>query len=215
MGLGPSRQNTYNSTWLEKEAQHKLKTTKSMSKVETICSIVPFMDEKPPLSRLMRRSDLDILFLLHCKSQNPPVGQSQALEMTNHMKAKELWRVLRCPSRDAPWDWNWQPPLSGDPSEIAYDFHTIVSRAVFRVPLSDFVKCALGHSTQAISVGALLSAVCDVRDSLQGSIHSLLETKKIYINVEKVSLRHSTKDSALTKRDSSTTIPSISSLDRC
>jgi hypothetical protein len=66
------------------------------------------------------------------------------------------------------WDWNWQPPLLrlGDPRKIADDFHAAVCRAVFRVPLFDFVKCALGYNSRALFVESLLNAARDVRSSL-------------------------------------------------
>jgi hypothetical protein len=191
MGLGASRQNITDSTWLETEAQHMLTTTKNIGTVETICSLVPFINA--PIDQLMKRSDLDILFTIHCRRQNLHREQSHALEMTNNTKAKELWHVLRFLSRRSPWDWNWQPPLTGDPSKIAHDFHINVSRAVFRVLFFELVSYALGYSVEVLSMGALLSAVCDVRNMLQRRILDIPETKKTYTKVEQVSLGHSTK----------------------
>jgi hypothetical protein len=59
-----------------------------------------------------------------------------------------------------------------------------------RVPLFDFVKCALGYNSQALSVDALLNAACDARNSLQRAIQGLPQTKDTYVEVEKVSYNH-------------------------
>ena len=83
---------------------------------------------------------------------------------------------------------NW--PLSRHPRQIADDFHAVVSRAIFVVPLLDFVKCALGYNSQALSVDALLNAACDARNRLQRAIQGLPQTKDTYVEVEKVSYNH-------------------------
>ncbi|RDL36275.1 uncharacterized protein BP5553_06887 [Venustampulla echinocandica] len=54
MGLGPSRLDM-----LEAKAQHMLMTTTNTRKVEIICSLVPFTDEKAQVARLMARYDLN------------------------------------------------------------------------------------------------------------------------------------------------------------
>jgi hypothetical protein len=84
----------------------------------------------------------------------------------------------------APWDWNWQPPLSGDPRKIADDFHAAACGAVFRVPLFDFVKCALGY-IKALFIESLLNTARDIRTSLQSAFRNRPETKDTYIKVEK------------------------------
>jgi len=89
----------------------------------------------------------------------------------------------------APWNWNWEPPLEGIPSEIAAEFHATVCQAIFRIPFSDFVKFALEYSTRAPSLDSLLSDVCDVRDSLRRAYQDRPKVQEIYVEVEKVS-RH-------------------------
>lgn len=97
--------------------------------------------------------------------------------------------VLRPLSRyHAPWDWKW--PLSGEPRQIADDFHAVVSRAVFGVSLLDFVKCALRYNNQALSIDTLLNTTCNARNSLQKAIQGLPQTKDTYVEVEKVSYNH-------------------------
>ena len=58
------------------------------------------------------------------------------------------------------------------------------------VPQLDFVKCALGYNSQALSVDTLLNAAYDARNSLQRVIQGLPQTKDTYIGVEKVSYNH-------------------------
>jgi hypothetical protein len=167
-----------------------LTTTTNTHKVELICSLIPVLDDKPLLHSLMGRPDLDTLCTLYCGRQELPRHESENLsEVTDDIKAEELWRVLRPLSGlHAPWNWNW--PLSGDPHQIANDFHTVVSRAVFGVPLFDFVKCALGYNSQALSIDALLNTACNSRGSLQRAIQVLPQTKDTYVKVEKVSYNH-------------------------
>ena len=112
--------------------------------------------------------------------------------LTDDFKAKEVWRVLRFLSTSgASWDLNWQPPLAGDPQEIADQLHTAVSRAVFRVPLREWVKYALGY--KAVVVESLLNSLCNVRDSIQTAIRDSPTIRHTYINVEKVRKQCSVK----------------------
>ena len=101
---------------------------------------------------LKAQPDLDMLFDLHCNHPNLSTEQGAVpLNLTVEFKANELWRVLRMPlgCGEPLWDWDWQPPLEGIPSEIAAEFHATVCQAIFRIPYSDFVKCALGYNTKA------------------------------------------------------------------
>jgi hypothetical protein len=191
MGSGASRQDVIDSKWWEAKAQQMVTTTTDTGKVKVICSLIPFMDEAILLGLLMGRSDLDTLFTLHCK-QNIPLQQSgDPSKLTDDIKAQELWQALRFPGYGVPWDRNWQPPLSGDPYKIADEFHAAVCRAVFRVPPLDFVKCALGYNSKAVSAEALLNAACEVRNSLRRAFQDRPETKDTYLKVEKVSNHHS------------------------
>jgi hypothetical protein len=191
MGAGASRQDVVDSKWWEAEAHRMLITTTSIRNVELISTLIPFIDETTLLGLLSRRSDLDTLFTLHCKQNGPEQQSGDLSKLTADIKAQGLWRALRFPSGyRAPWDWNWQPPLSGDPRKIADDFHAAVCRAVFRVPLFDFVKCALGYS-KALFIESLLNAVRDVRTSLQSAFQDRPKTKDTYMKVEKVSKHHS------------------------
>ncbi|KAH6672618.1 hypothetical protein B0J14DRAFT_77801 [Halenospora varia] len=187
MGSGSSRLET---RWWEAEAQQKVITTTNIGKVEVICSLIPGLDGTTMIGHLKARSDLDTLFALHCRTQNLPTEQpADPSDLTADVKANELWRVLQTPTgySEPPWNWNWQPPLEGVPSEIAADFHATVCRAIFRVPFFDFVKCALGYSTKAHFVGSLLHAACNVRDGLRRTFQERPWTKDIYIEVEKAS----------------------------
>jgi hypothetical protein len=188
MGAGSSRLDT---RWWEAESQQKLITTTNIGKVEVICSLIPGLDHATIIGHLKSRSDLDTLFALHCRSQNflmeQPAGPST---LTADFKAYELWRVLQTPPGycESPWDWNWQPPLEGVPSEIAAEFHAVACRAIFRVPFFDFVQCALGYSGKAQSA-SLLYAVSDVRDGLRRAFQARPSTREIYLKVEKVRKR--------------------------
>jgi hypothetical protein len=187
MGSGSSRLET---RWWEAEAQRKIATTKSTSKVEVICSLIPGMDETTVKGYLKERSDLDLLFELNCRYQNLSREQQHAdhSNLTVDSKANELWRALQVPLGygKPPWDSNWQPPLEGIPSEIAAEFHVIICRAIFRIPFSDFVKYALGYNTTGYHLGSLLHAVCDVRDGLRTAFQGRPGIKDIYVEVEKV-----------------------------
>jgi hypothetical protein len=190
MGSGASREDVIDSKWWEAKAQQMLVTTTKTGKVEVICSLIPFEDERIALGPLKARSDLDTLFTLHYRGQKIP-GQQNA-DYSNEFKASELWRVLRSPSEYcAPWDHNWQPPLLENPDQIADQFHAAVCRAVFRVPPLDFVKCALGYNSKAFSAESLLNAACEVRNSLRRAFQDRPETKDTYLKVEKVSNHHS------------------------
>ncbi|KAH7317262.1 hypothetical protein BKA65DRAFT_557458 [Rhexocercosporidium sp. MPI-PUGE-AT-0058] len=186
MGSAASRETVIDSKWWEAEAHHTLTTATDPRKVEQICSLIPVQDDKTLLRPLMGRPDLDTLFTLHCGRRELPGHESEnPSKVTDDIKAQKLWRVLRPPSGyHAPWDWNW--PLSGDPRQIADDFHAVVSRAIFGVPLFDFVKCALRYNNQALFNDALLDAACDARNSLQRAIQGLRQTKDTYIEVEKI-----------------------------
>ena len=87
----------------------------------------------------------------------------------------------------APWNWDWEAPLEGTPSEIAAEVHATVCQAIFRIPFSDFVKYALGYSTKALFLNSLLGAVCDVRDSLQTVYQDHPKMLETYVEVESVS----------------------------
>lgn len=69
------------------------------------------------------------------------------------------------------WDWIWQPPLLGDSYEIANKFHTAVSRTMFRIPLLDLVRFALGYDN-ASNPKALFSAARDVSSGLRDKFQS-------------------------------------------
>jgi hypothetical protein len=176
-----------------------LKTTPDAGKVGLICSLIAFADETAITASLTARSDLDMLVALHC--QRIPRQQNVNLAiLTNELKAQQLWRALRFPSGyDAPWDWNWQPPLSGNPYEIAAEFHAAVSRAVFRIPLLDFVKYALGYDTKALFVKSLFDATRDVCDSLQRAFRDHPTAREIYNDVEQVSGQKICKGKLLTR----------------
>ena len=187
MGSGPSR--FVARSW-EAEAQRKVVTTKNTGKVEVICSLIPGVDEIAMVGYLKERSDLDTLFARHCRYQNLSGDQRvDPPDLTVDLKANELWRLLRMPPGygEAPWDWNWHPPLEGIPSEIAAKFHATVCQAIFRIPFSDFVKCALGYSTKAHFLNSLVDAVCDVRNNLRTEYQDRPRIQEIYVEVEKVS----------------------------
>ncbi|CZT53336.1 uncharacterized protein RSE6_14830 [Rhynchosporium secalis] len=86
----------------------------------------------------------------------------------------------------SPWDWNWQPPLEGTPSQIAAEFHAALCQAIFRIPFSDFVKYALGYTTKARFLNNLLDGVCDIRDKLRTEFSGHPQIEEIYIDIEKV-----------------------------
>jgi len=187
MGSASSR---FETRWWEAEAQRKVVTTKNAGKVEVICSLIPGVDEVAMVGYLKERSDLDTLFARRCRYQD--LSREPRADPSNlpvDFKANELWRVLRMPPGcgEAPWDWNWHPPLEGIPSEIAAEFHATVCQAIFRLPFSDFVKCALGYSTKAQCLNSLLDAVCDVRDNLRTEYQGRPRIQEIYSKVEKVS----------------------------
>jgi len=187
MGSGPSR---FETRWWEAEAQRKVVTTKNTGKVEVICSLIPGVDDMAMVGYLKERSDLDTLFALHSRHQNLSGDQrANPQALTVDCKANAIWRLLRMPPGcgEAPWDWNWHPPLEGIPSEIAAKFHATVCQAIFRIPFSDFVKCALGYSTKAHFLNSLVDAVCDVRENLRTEYQDRPRIQEIYVKVEKVS----------------------------
>ena len=127
-------------------------TTKKTDKLKAICSLIPGVGEIAMVDYLKKRSDLDTLFAQHCRYQDP--SKEQRADPSNlpvDFKANELWRVLQMPLgySGSPWDWNWRPPLEGMPSRITADFHATVCQVIFRISFSDFVKYALGYTTQA------------------------------------------------------------------
>jgi hypothetical protein len=179
------------SKWWEAKAHRMLITTTEIRDVELICTLIPFIDETTLLDLLSRRSDLDTLFKLHCIQDGPEQQSIDPSGLMNDVKARELWRALRFPpGHHTPWDWDWQPPLSGDPRKIADGFHAAVYRAVFRVPPFDLVKCALRYS-KPIFLESLLNAARDVRSSLQSIFQDRPEVKENYIKVEEVSKYYS------------------------
>ena len=143
MGSASSR---FANRWWEAEAQRKVVTTKNIGRVEVICSLIPGVDEVAIVGYLKERSDLDTLFQNLSRDQHE--GPSN---LSVDFKANELWRVLQMPLgySGSPWDWNWRPPLEGMPSRITADFHATVCQVIFRISFSDFVKYALGYTTQA------------------------------------------------------------------
>ncbi|KAF7866869.1 hypothetical protein EAF04_005710 [Stromatinia cepivora] len=154
-----SKTSRLENRWWEAEAQRKLATTKHMSKVVVICSLIPGVDETAMVGCLKRRSDLDTFYELYCRPQNT----EQHANLTVDSKANELWRVLHMPlaSLETPWDLTWRPPFKGSPSTIAAEFHATVCGAIFQVPFFDFVKYALGYNTKVDFLRSLLQAVCD------------------------------------------------------
>ncbi|PVH69521.1 hypothetical protein DL98DRAFT_171033 [Cadophora sp. DSE1049] len=174
MRSGSSR---FETRWWEAEAQRKVVTTKNTGK---------FLVWMKSRWSAQERSGLDTLFALHCRHQH--LSGDQRVDppaLTVDFKANELWRLFRMPPGcgEAPWDWNWYPPLEGIPSEIAAEFHATVCQAIFRIPFSDFVKCALGYSTKAHFHNSLVNAVCDVRDNVVQKLGvSLLLRFRILIN---------------------------------
>lgn len=182
MGSGSSR--LEKRQW-EAKALQMLITTSNPEVVGLICSYIPWADETNLVDQLKRRSDLDTLFMLYCKP-NISSDSGDITALGEGIKAREVWRVLRFPSgNSAPWDWNWQPPLSGDPYEIANDFHTVVSRAMFRIPLLDLARFALGYNN-APYAKSLCSAARDVSSGLRTEFEYNRQAMDIYIDVEKV-----------------------------
>ncbi|KAH6694379.1 hypothetical protein BKA61DRAFT_711986 [Leptodontidium sp. MPI-SDFR-AT-0119] len=184
MGSGSSHVET---RWWEVEAQRILATGNTWE-VKVICSLIPVVNETVPVDCLKKRPDLDTLFALNCGYQDRDGDQRMDPQaLTVGFKANRLWQVLRMPPGcgKAPWNWNWQPPLEGIPSEIAAELHATVCQAIFRIPFSDFVKFALEYSTRAPSLNNLLSAVCDVRDSLRRAYQDRPKVQEIYVKVEK------------------------------
>ena len=215
MGSTSSR---FERRWWEAEAQRKVATTKSIGKVEVICSLIPGVDEMALIDYLKERSDLDTLFALHFKYQNLSGDQREdPSALTVDFKANELWRLLRMPPGcgEAPWDWNWHPTLEGVPSEIAAEFHAAVCQAVFRIPFSDFVKSALGYNTKAHFLNSLVDAVCDVRANLRTEYQGCPRTQEIYVEVEKVSKHGSRVKGVLTRVGIKAGTSPTSALDRC
>ncbi|KAG9228670.1 hypothetical protein BJ875DRAFT_476907 [Amylocarpus encephaloides] len=189
MGSGTSRESGIDLKW-ETKAQQMLRTTTNTRKVKVICSFILFKEESDLRELIQARSDLETLLALCCEFQKHSDEQSVDLSLTDEVKANAVWRVLRFPpGYYVPWDWSWHPPLSGDPTEIANQFHATVCRAVFRIILLDFVRCALGHNNQAISMESLLYAVYEVRDSLRLAFENRPETKDL-LNFRNVLVRH-------------------------
>ena len=188
MGSGASREAVIDSKWWEAKAKHALKNTTDRCKVKQICLLIPVQDDETLLRSLIERQDLDTLFQIYCGRREIRGYENENVsKVTRNIKAQELWRVLRPSSGYHAMDWNW--PLSENPRQIADDFHAVVSRAVFGVPLFDFVKCALGYNSQALSVNSLLNDARDARNSLQIAIQDP-QTEDTYVEVEKVGYNH-------------------------
>ena len=85
---------------------------------------------------------------------------------------------------EAPWNWNWQPPLEENPSEIAAESHAAVCQATFRVPFFNFVKYAIEQARFLIiySMVYVMFAITFGRDNKIAP-----PTQEIYVEVEKVS----------------------------
>lgn len=191
MGSGPSRQNVIDSRWWETKAQKMLISTTHPGRVKAICSLLPFEDERTAVQLLKARPDLDTLFTLHFKHQDLCMEHRiDPSNLTADFKANEIWRVLRMPVGygEPPWDWNWQPPLSGTASKIADELQAAVCRAVFRVPFLGLIKWALGYN--AFHVRSLFDAVCNVRDSLRRAVLDAPGTEDTFAQVEKVSQQY-------------------------
>jgi hypothetical protein len=121
MGSRASREDVIALKWWEVEAR-KMVMTNTIGKVEEICSLLPIDDGKTVIELLKARPDLDTIFALHCRYQDLSEQQrADPSTLTVDFKANELWRVLQMPLEysESSWDWNWQPPLEGIPSEIA------------------------------------------------------------------------------------------------
>jgi hypothetical protein len=177
-----------------------LMTTPNSEVVGLICSYIPWEDETNLVDQLKTRSDLDTLFTLYCKPNISAEHSGDISAIAEGIKAREVWRVLRFPSGNgAPWDWNWQPPLSGDPYEIANEFHIAVSRAMFRIPILDLVRFALGYNN-ALYVKSLCSAARDVSSGLRSKFQHNCQARDIYIKVEKVRMLYPQRTSTKTCR---------------
>lgn len=136
MGSGASRENVITSKWWEAKAQKMLMTT-TVGKVEVVCSLLPLEDERTVIELLKARPDIDTLFVLHCRDRGLSKEKcADPSDLTVDSKANEVWQKLRMSLRygKSPWDWNWQPRLSGTASKIANEFHTAFCRAVFQIP---------------------------------------------------------------------------------
>ncbi|KAH6696538.1 hypothetical protein BKA61DRAFT_662440 [Leptodontidium sp. MPI-SDFR-AT-0119] len=188
MGSGLSRQETVESRWWEEKALDMLTNTSDTGKVGLVCSFIPISDESAMIGVLKERSDLETLVAIHCKSRERSKEQSvTSPTLTDEAFATELWRVLRFSSGyQAPWDWDWRPSLFGNPWEIADEFHTVVTRAVFRIPTLDFVRYALGYEDKAPFIRSLFSAVRDVCSNLRSRFNELPEMKNTYVKVEQI-----------------------------
>lgn len=63
------------SRWWEPDAQHKIITSTDTGDVELILLHIPFIDENCLVTKLMARSDLDVLFALYYRQYVPLHGQ--------------------------------------------------------------------------------------------------------------------------------------------
>ncbi|CAG8977994.1 hypothetical protein HYALB_00000663 [Hymenoscyphus albidus] len=172
MGSGTSRESVIDSEYWEAESQRILRTTTNTYKIEMICSLIPFKDEKALFKVLEARSDLDTLFAHYCGSGEQTVDLSR----TNNEKAAEIWRVLRYPpGYGVSWDWNWEMPLTGDPGEIANEFHAAVCRAVFRIPLLDFV---LQQRYHPLAYWIIASSLHDTTDAPYDALAATINQTK-------------------------------------
>lgn len=187
MRSGASHEGVIASRWWRSKAQKMLRSA-SIGNVKTICSLLPLEDEKAAIKCLKARSDFNTLFALHCRDR----GFSEE-KGANHTRLSidssscELWNKLRVPQAysQSPWDWNWQPFLSRTAPEIAIHLHTVVCRAVFRIPLLDFVKWAIGFDV--LLIRSFINTIEDVCNSLRRAILVVPGRKDIYVKVEKVS----------------------------
>ncbi|TVY17568.1 hypothetical protein LARI1_G004948 [Lachnellula arida] len=183
MGSEISREDVIASKWWEAKARKMLITTTNISKVEGICSLIPFYDETNTIGLLKARPDLEKLFALHCRDQE------DLSSLTDDVKAIRLWRKFRSSPGYSEVQLNWDSLLSGTACEIADIFYADICRAIFRVPFLDFVKLALGSN--AFFIRSLFNTACEVRDTLQRRIIDDPSRKDIYIEVEKIlEMRH-------------------------
>ena len=90
MGSGSSRS--------EVDARRKLVSTENTGKVEAICSLMLGVNEVSMVGYVKARFDLDTLFVLHCKYEDPSKDpRADASTLTVDFKANEFWRALQLP----------------------------------------------------------------------------------------------------------------------
>ena len=93
----------------------------------------------------------------------PLAETSNGLNDINQNDALQIFQM-------GPWDHSWQPPLFGDPSELAHIFDTCmaVRRAICRVPPFDFVMFGIGITHKALLIVASLDAASIIHHHFDG-----------------------------------------------